>query len=250
VLRCRQVVSNAGVQNTFGRLLRGDSEVERGLKARLAQVKDTYAVVGINIGLKAGNEQLGFTPANIWSHPGKDLEANLVAHRQDFDAPFPWHFITFPSTQDPHWARDYPGRSTVEMYAYTDYKHYEPWAGTRWMKRGDDYLARKAAIQQRLLAELFSHVPQAEQHIDHVEVSTPLSYETFAKRERGGFMGIESSPQRFEQQWLRPTTPIKGLYLSGQDVATDGVIGALAGAALCASVILKRDLMGEIRRSA
>ncbi len=73
LLRCRQVVSNAGVQNTFGRLLRGESEVERGLKARLSQVKDTYAVVGVNIGFKAGNEQLGFTPANIWSHPGNDL---------------------------------------------------------------------------------------------------------------------------------------------------------------------------------
>jgi len=78
---------------------------------------------------------------------------------------------------------------------------------------------------------------------------TPLSYETFAKRERGGFMGVESSPQRFEQDWLRPATAIRGLFLTGQDVATDGVIGALVGATLCASVILQRDLMTEIRNA-
>jgi all-trans-retinol 13,14-reductase len=246
-VHCGRVVSNAGVQNTFGRLLHGDSPGVRTARALLAGVKDTYAVVGLNIGFKAGHAALGFTPANIWSHPGPDFEANLAAHRKDFEAPFPWHFITFPSTKDPLWERDFPGRATVEMYAYTDYRHFARWAGTPWMKRGDDYLACKTAIRQRLLAELFRHVPAAARHVDVVEVSTPLSYETFARRERGGFMGVESSPQRFEQAWLRPATPIRGLFLTGQDVATDGVIGALVGATLCASVILGRDLMAEIR---
>lgn len=244
---CRRVVSNAGVQNTFGRLLHGDSPGVKAAKAQLAGVKDTYAVVGLNIGFKADHAALGFTPANIWSHPGADFEANLAAHRQDFDAPFPWHFITFPSTKDPLWERDFAGRATVEMYAYTDYRHFARWAGTPWMKRGDDYLARKDQIRERLLSELFRHAPAAAQYIDHAEVSTPLSYETFAKRERGGFMGVESSPQRFEQDWLRPATTIRGLFLTGQDVATDGVIGALVGATLCASVVLQRDLMAEIR---
>lgn len=90
-------------------------------------------------------------------------------------------------------------------------------------------------------------LPAAARHVDHVDVSTPLTYETFARRERGGFMGVASSPQRFEQSWLRPATTIRGLHLTGQDVATDGVIGALVGATLCASVILQRDLMAEIR---
>jgi all-trans-retinol 13,14-reductase len=250
VVRCGRVVSNAGVQNTFGRLLSGSSPGVLAAKAQLGGVQDTYAIVGLNIGFKASHAELGFTPANIWSHPGADLEANLMAHRQDFDAPFPWHFITFPSTKDPLWEREFPGRATVEMYAYTDYSHFARWAGTPWMKRGDDYLARKQVIQQRLLDELFRHVPAAAQHVDVVEVSTPLTYETFAKRERGGFMGVASSPQRFTQDWLRPATPVQGLYLTGQDVATDGVIGALVGATLCASVILGRDLMAEIRGGA
>ncbi|MBI3367460.1 MAG: NAD(P)/FAD-dependent oxidoreductase, partial [Burkholderiales bacterium] len=86
VVRCTRVVSNAGVQNTFGRLLRGNSPGVQAAKALLPKVQDTYAVVGLNIGFKAGPAELGFTPANIWSHPGPDFEANLVAHRRDFDA--------------------------------------------------------------------------------------------------------------------------------------------------------------------
>jgi all-trans-retinol 13,14-reductase len=247
VISCPNVISNAGVQNTFGRLLSQHSATEQAMVSQLSHVRDAYAVVGINIGFKGSNDQVGLSPANIWAHPSADFEQNLVAHRQDFDAPFPWCFITFPSTKDPHWERDFPGKSTVEMYAYTDYRHFAKWADTTWMKRGDDYLTIKEQIKQRLLAELYRHIPNAEQYLDYVEVSTPLSYETFAKRQRGGFMGIEASPQRFAQKWLRAQTPIRGLYLTGQDIATDGVIGALVGGVIAASAYLKRDLMTEIR---
>lgn len=244
---CPVVISNAGVQNTYGRLIPGEALAAAGLESPLTQVTDTYAVVGLNIGFNRSAKALGFTPANIWAHPSNDLQANLDAHRADFNAPFAWSFTTFPSTKDPTWDRDFPGKAAVEMYAHTDYRHFERWAGSRWMKRGDDYLARKADIQGRLLEELFRFAPAARAAVDYVEVSTPLSYETFAKRERGGFMGVESSPQRFRQKWLRAQTPIQGLYLTGQDVSTDGVIGALVGGVIAASAIVGADLISEIR---
>lgn len=246
-VRCKVVISNAGVQNTFGRLMPAQASAQAGLAQKLEQVVDTYAVVGINIGFKRSAAELGFTPANIWAHPSSDLQANLDAHHADFNAPFPWTFITFPSTKDASWDEQFPNKATVEMYAYTHFHHFKPWAGSRWMKRGDDYLARKENIRERLLEELFRHHPQAREALDYLEVSTPLSYETFAKRERGGFMGIESSPQRFRQTWLRAQTPIKGLFITGQDLATDGVIGALVGGVLSASAVMGKDLMTQIR---
>jgi len=244
---CPLVISNAGVQNTFGRLLSAQVRTASGLDHATSQVVESYAVVGVNIGFNRPASELGFDGANIWAHPSNDFEANLEAHRRDFEAPFPWTFATFPSAKDPAWDDDYPGKATVEMYGYTDFSHFEKWSATQWMKRGEDYLALKEKIRERLLDELFRHVPAARSALDYVEVSTPLSYETFVKRERGGFMGIESSPQRFRQTWLRATTPIDGLYLSGQDVSTDGVIGALVGGVLAGSAVLGRDLMRDIR---
>ena len=248
-VRSPVVISNAGVCNTFSRLVSPEVSATAGLDKLLDNVHEAYAVVGINIGFNRSAEEIGFTPANIWSHPSNDFQANLDAHRADFNAPFPWTFITFPSTKDASWNETYAGKSTVEMYAYTDYKHFEQWEGSRWMKRGDDYLDMKANIAERLLEELFRHVPKAREALDYYEVSTPLSYETFAKRQRGGFRGVESSPERFQQKWLRAQTPIRGLYITGQDLTTDGVIGALVGGVICASAVVGKDLMGMIRAS-
>jgi all-trans-retinol 13,14-reductase len=250
LVKAKYVVSNAGVQNTFGRLMDRETGAHAGLTEKLEMVDDTYALVGVNIGLNKSASELGITPANIWSHPADDFEANLAAHDADFESPFPWSFITFPSARDPLWESEHPDKATIEMYAYTNYEHFRKWSGTRWMKRGDDYLARKVNIKDRLLSELNRFVPKAKEAIDIVEVSTPLSYETFVKRKRGGFMGVESTPTRFRQDWLRATTPIDGLYLSGQDVTTDGVVGALMGGVICASAIEGKNLIESIRSKA
>ncbi len=241
------IVSNAGVQNTFGRLLATENDVVDPLEQRLTEIDDTYALVGINLGLKASASELGIDSANIWAHPSVDFERNLAAHKADFMQPFPWLFITFPSAKDPSWAATHPDKSTIEMYAYTYFDHFKQWAGTKWMKRGSSYIERKKDIEERLLAELDRFVPNVRSAIDVSEVSTPLTYETFTKREHGGFMGVESTPQRFRKMWLRATTPLTGLYLSGQDVTTDGVIGALMGGVICASAITGKDLLTEIR---
>lgn len=244
---CGTVISNAGIQNTVQRLLPSEAQAAKRLNQDLANLEDTYAVVGLNIGFKASGHVMDFTPANIWAHPSRAFETNLAEHKADFSAAFPWVFITFPSMKDPSWDNHYPDKATVEMYAYTDYSHFEKWAGTRWMKRGDDYLAVKAEIETRLLEELFRYAPKARDHVDYVEVSTPLSYETFVKRERGGFMGVASTPERFRQKWLRATLPLEGLYLTGQDVTSDGIIGALMGGVLAASAVVEKDLLSEIK---
>lgn len=51
-------------------------------------------------------------------------------------------------------------RCTRREGFYTNFHHFRHGAGTPWMKRGDEYLALKEDIRQRLLEELFQHVPQ------------------------------------------------------------------------------------------
>ncbi|NML93951.1 phytoene desaturase family protein [Novosphingobium olei] len=244
---CKTVISNAGMHATFGRLVDRQVAQSYGLVEKLEQVRPTGTVVGIHVGLEGSAGELGLEPANVWSHPGTDFTANLAAHKSDFSAPFPFCFVTFGSAKDPTWDEQFPGRSTIELHAFTDYSHFKRWENTRWMKRGAEYDALKEQIMERLLAELYRLVPQVKGKVRHVETHTPVSYGTFLRRERGEILGIESSPSRYAQEWLGAWTPVPGLFLTGQDVTNDGMIGALFGGIIAASAVLGKDLVSEIR---
>ena len=114
------------------------------------------------------------------------------------------------------------------------------------MKRGDDYNEFKAEISERLLAELYQVQPQLRDKIDYHELSTPLSTAHFSGHKKGEIYGLAHSPDRFMAKHLRPTTPIKGLFLTGQDISTAGIGGALVGGFLTASAITHRNLLQRI----
>ena len=73
--------------------------------------------------------------------------------------------------------------------------------------------------------------------VDYWEVSTPLSMQHFCGYGRGELYGLDHDPERFRQDWLRPRTRIKGLWLTGQDVMSCGVAGAMMGGMASATAI-------------
>jgi all-trans-retinol 13,14-reductase len=54
--------------------------------------------------------------------------------------------------------------------------------------------------------------------------------------------GINHTPKRFKQRWLKPKTEIKGLYITGQDMFTVGVSSALLSGLATVSSILKKNM--------
>jgi all-trans-retinol 13,14-reductase len=116
------------------------------------------------------------------------------------------------------------------------------------MKRGPDYEAFKTRLGERLQGVVEAYVPAIRGRIRHAELSTPLTTAHFAGYSEGEIYGIDHAPDRFRARWLRPATPIRGLYLTGQDISTCGVAGAMIGGVLTASAILRRNLLGAIVR--
>jgi phytoene dehydrogenase-like protein len=70
--------------------------------------------------------------------------------------------------------------------------------------------------------------------LDFVELSTPVSTDHFCRPVAGSIYGLEPTPARFRSPWLRPRSPIPGLYFAGSEVAMVGVMGAMLGGALAA----------------
>ena len=96
---------------------------------------------------------------------------------------------------------------------------------------------------QRILDKVFKHVPEAKDALDYYELSTPLTVKSLANYPLGEMYGIDHTPKRFRQRWLRPRTEIKGLYLTGQDMLTVGVSSALFSGLVTVSSILDKNML-------
>lgn len=238
VIRAPMVISNAGVFNTFEKLVPAKQAKQSGYTKKLKTVKPSMGHFCLYIGLKAEAESLGLPQTNYWIYPSADHQANLDAFYADQSMPFPLTYISFPSAKDPAFLSKYPGRATIEIVAPAAYKWFEQWKDHTWGKRGEDYETIKEAYSQRLLQTLYQHFPQLEGKIDYYELSTPLSTDYFCRYGQGEIYGLDHTPERFEQAWLRPKTKIPGLYLTGQDVLSCGVVGAAIAGAFCAVGIL------------
>lgn len=248
--RANAIVSDAGIRTTMDRLIgNGGSEDTQRVAARTRSLPATSGHLSLYVGL-APAAAPSFYPANLWIHPSLDFDRNLSAFNADLDAPFPFLYISFPSAKDPSFDARYPNRHTIEVVTLAPYERFSRWAGSDWKRRPEEYEAIKKRLAERLLVELCQHVPVASGTILTWELSTPLSTQHFANAPRGEMYGLAHTPMRFESRDLGPYTPVRNLFLTGQDVGICGVMGALSGAVVTASAMLRRNLFGEVSKAA
>jgi all-trans-retinol 13,14-reductase len=243
------VISDAGVRNTFQRLVREPQPILRDLE----RVPGSLAHLSLYIGVKQSARDLGLTGTNLWIYPSSDSgacdhDANFARFLHDPSAPFPALYISFPSAKDPEFERHHPGRTTLEAVVFAPYEWFARWENSRWKHRTAEYDAFKQAFAHRIQSEVERNVPAVAGKIDHAELSTPLTTRHFMTYQQGEAYGLAATPERFRLRSLTPHTSVRNLYLTGQDVVSLGVAGALFGGVVTASAILSRNLMSGVTK--
>jgi all-trans-retinol 13,14-reductase len=238
------VISAAGALATVRRLLPA-AERERSWARAIAGLRPSPCHVCLYLGFKGDVIAAGASPANKWFYETWDAAAETW-NADDPDAIAPVLYCSFPSAKDP--AHD-PGPEclhTGEVVTFVPYELFGGWQGSRWKRRGGDYDAFKSALTERLLAQFLGHMPALAPFVAHAELSTPLSTEHFTRAPSGAIYGLEPTPERYRTASLRPRTPVRGLYLSGSDVASVGVMGAMLGGLLAATAAEPIDALRYI----
>ena len=246
--RAPLILSNAGAANTFERLLPPVLSALNSLREDLRMLAPSTAHVSLYLGLSQSDAALGLNGTNLWIYPSFDHDANVERFASDMNSPLPGVYISFPSAKDPDFQRRHPGHSTMEAIAMLPWKPFARWAETRWKRRGEEYEDLKSSLAARLRSEVERQVPAVAGHIAHAELSTPVTTRHFMNYSQGEIYGVASTPRRYLTRRLGARTPIRGLYLTGQDAVGLGVVGALFGGVVSASAALGKNLMSEVTR--
>ena len=243
VIRAPIVISDAGVVNTFARLVPPDVAAETGLVDKLAKVTPSIAHLCLYLGFEETAEALDLPKYNLWIYPDEDHDRTFANSIDNPDADLPMVYVSFPAAKDPDFERRHPGHAAVDVISAAPYEWFEAWEGSRWKHRDAEYNAFKEDLAERMLEVLYQQMPQLRGKVAFHEISTPLTTQHFAGYERGELYGIDHTPQRFRQDFLKPTTPIPGLYLTGQDIVSCGVAGAMFGGVLTATTLMRTSLL-------
>lgn len=244
----KNIISGAGIFTTYNKLLPEHIITKHKLNEQLHKVERSVAHACLYIGLKGSPDELKLPKTNYWIYP-EDLDHDACVERymNDLDADFPVVYLSFPSAKDPDWSNRYPGKSTIDIITLLPYEAFDNWSDTKWKKRGDEYDLFKKEVSKRLLEVLYKYLPQVKGNIDFYELSTPLTTQHFVNYEKGEIYGLEHNPKRFRQRFLKPRTPIKNFYLTGQDIMTAGVGSALFSGVLTATALTGKNILKKIR---
>jgi all-trans-retinol 13,14-reductase len=232
------VVSDAGSATTYLDLIADTHAVP--FRSELQQfVNQTphLSHVAVYLGLTRNPSSLGFSATTCCFF--EEPDHNTVWHQLQGGAfPFPPQivFLTFPTLKSGEAAAD--TRHTGCMIAPMPYACFEPWKTQPWRRRDQQYQELKEALAQAMIGRVDRSFPGFREIVEYCEVSTPLTTENFTGHRFGAIYGLPCVATRFQESasaWTSPRSHIPGLYLTGADVFSPGIVGAMAGGIIALS---------------
>jgi phytoene dehydrogenase-like protein/NAD(P)H-flavin reductase len=225
------IISNAGAENTYRKLLGTIPSISK-IKNRMQLLEKGYSAITLYIGLKESPEKLNVRGENYWINTQNTQTGMREMTQALLDNNPTTCYVSFPSLR----AKQDLNHIAV-VIALVDYKVFVKWKNQKWRFRNTSYYNFKDTIAASLISLADKHIAGFANLVDYCEVSTPLTMEYFTNRESGSMYGFKQTPGYYRNSIFDVKTPVKGLYLSGTDVCSAGVTGAMMGGVAAASAV-------------
>ncbi len=232
--RAPAIVSAIGAGETVKHLL-PESISNQDWAREIASFKPSICHFDLFLGFEGDIAKHGATRANHWFYNSWDTN-DAIWTAADSE-PIQMMFVSFGSLKN---ADHNPGperKHSGDVLVWADWSAVEKFANGGAKRHPEEWSAFKQGVEDRMLAMFKEKFPDLAPLIVYHELGTPLATASFTGHEKGGFYGVETTPRRMLSRALNIRTPVPGLFLSGQDVMSPGIAGALAGGILSAGAI-------------
>ena len=243
----KNIVSSCGVPNTWKKLVPKEF-VPLDIIKKIEELGLSCSFLYAFIGIDGTPEELELRSSNIWHWPHGDYDKLIEDfHNDPENAPIPM-FIGFPCSKDSTWNERFPGKSNAVILTISKYEEFKEWENDRQGKRGIEYKNKKEIYANRILEEgLYHYYPKTKGKVIYTEIGSPLTFNHYIGSQKGECYGLDNSPIRYQHDdWLQPKTNIPNLFLTGQDITTLGVTGALMSGVLTAHTILGYGTISDL----
>jgi phytoene dehydrogenase-like protein len=232
-IRADAVISDIGARETIDNLLPEACGHDDWI-AEIRALPASIAHFTLFLGFEGDIEAAGATKANHWIFPKGETDAIWTTAP---DGVPPCMLASFGSLKNPKHDPGPKQKHMGQFLVWADWATVDQWADQPAGARGDGYADFKRRAEHMLMAQFESYFPDLARLVVHRDLATPLSTVAFTGHRKGAFYGLDVTPERVMCDGLRAKTPIPGLFLAGQDVASPGIPGALMGGLLSAATV-------------
>lgn len=192
----------------------------------------------------------GMFTSNIRLHPNTITyqNKNLFVHLVDADLWHPCNGRTESVLVNYYLPEDSSVYSPcIDLLTPMSWNQVAQWADKPRGHRGEDYVAFKENKTEECLQLIEPVIPDIRQAIDHIYTSTPLSYSGYTLTYEGSAYGVRKDYNNTLTTILTPRTPLKNLYLTGQNLNLHGVLGvSMTSVFTCAELLGMQTLVEDM----
>lgn len=246
-LEADAIVAAIDPRHVFGRLIEPDA-VPKKLRDRVQRLESSMSALGLNLGVNRDLREIGLGAFNIWSYPGIDIDA---LYEPCFHGRLPRDlslFISPNSLKDPSGRMAPPGKTSLEVVAPAPFGLFGAWADVPPAARGNDYRALKRRLQDQMLTQLDLRLPGVVGHLEVVELTTPLSMESWVGAVDGGLYGPAQTPEQSIPFRFPTSTHLPNLFLAGAGVYGGGILACLQSGRAAAHMLAHAVKGAQARR--
>jgi all-trans-retinol 13,14-reductase len=205
------VISAAGAYNTFMEMLDRPVAERHGFPEKFKQIGPSVAHLFLFLGY---DEAIDIPQHIAWHMPSYDIEGFDKGYKQDLDFEHCMGgYMLSPSARDPVYAQRFPNKSTVIILNEAPHE---------WVER----CRIDPPFRDKMEADIIRYLePIVLRHYPILQGKKPafrragMPFGCNPYAWKGCSLGVDCGGDRFLEHthWLRPHTPVKNLFLSGQD---------------------------------
>ncbi len=225
-IRTQHVVSNASTLSTYLELIDKESLPKEVLQSLSSRTMGT-SVCGLYIGFDCEPQDMDITDATNFIYMSEDYD-KMYGLGRTMEKP-EWALFSCYDLEDPDFSPAGASQGALMTMQYA-----EPWLSVPT----DQYADMKYEYAQYLLDILYKLYPKCRDHIEEVEVSTPVTCMRYLGHPGGAVYG----PDQYVKDtnlFVSPHASLKGLYFAGSWANAGGFQVTLASGAAAARYVLK-----------
>lgn len=253
----KTIVAACGVTTLYKKLLEPQN-VPKNILQKLDKVGLTTSCLNLFVGIEGSPSKYELRSSNIWHIPSEDFKEVMDVNMDNIYDKDLLMFIGFPCAKDPKWSKRFPNKSNCVIITLCKYDLFKKWENTKLGKRGEDYEEFKNKMTKKMLKVLYKYYPSIKGNVEYTNLGSPLTFNHYINSNQGEIYGLKNTTDRFEvDDWLRPQTNIQNLFITGQDVLSHGITGALNSGLLTTysilgygtlfDLLIGRDLMKDLK---